>query len=763
MTDCQLFLKPVEGEGGWGDLGVPDGSRYGIQPAGSRKAGSWHSALTYEYESPADFDVLPVCGGTAHCDFRPGNLHFDVPNRELIVPSRGQSNLPLLGRSFVEPVVKSEYDTLELLPFPDDDSEREDLYESIDSLGSGGDSTIKIVLNVDPKYQIDVKPGPGGSGPGLGRLRYFVYESVDIESLYNGLGVSEMSGEPTGRRVSGIFRGGSFIRQALREDLDVTWDDLFKLFLLGLVTVRVEVPSDITFGKSALHGDPPTRRISLWAFTDYGAIDPVIVLNAFRTEGRLVDSEFFHTPADGGSVEAAFSWTDENSNSEGRLLEDVSLSESDFINNAEEFLYPYSLLRFMREHLGWSKDDPKWRDDVGDAQKAQYSDELLLQLEPMDLAEFFDWTDRYNIFQLEAVAEFFCVGTRSEYGDGRRDGEVVDTEIVVDFLAKAELGWRVEDPRRSGLYLVQIDRMSDIGGPRTAIRMNETGLGGQRSADEYEGCIFLVCGGEIQELFYGFSSFTGKRCVGGAASSIEGNRRYLFRSRKSPSKQGHNYAFIITRDESLKYRHQERLPGWFYWGREDGDEYEARNPGEKDGNGKSWIIIHRGNSPTRVIGMGYEPTPRSWNGSKGCQVAPIDTYYTLRSEICRTWTKYESPQGEANPSLALVAGLSASDSVRVFIETNRHIDYEKSLSDRLAHSDLEGHSEYVINFRGWADLLTKDKLEKYRQMREWALEHDQILPPEQWNHHIAGTYLIVRPFEKQVDADTRLIARPQGL
>ena len=604
---------------------------------------------------------------------------------------------------------------------------------------------------------------------------------MDILSLYQGLGISGLSGDlkkqiPTGR--GHLFVDAKLIPLKVRRNLGVTWDHIFTLFLLGLVKARVNIPSATTLGNPArIEGSVTHRKIDLWAFTQYGAVDPALVFHALRKANRLIDAtgtvtQFFAAPGAGGGIEPTFRWTDRPDSTQDRFWANMTMfSERQFLTNAASFVYPYPVLRFLNKHFDWentfSTDGiSRWR-EVGDTQTGQYLELLLPFSGTTDpqIATLFDWNDRFNVFQLEAVVDHFCKGTQSEHGPNRTDGNSIDVDLTVNFLAKTKLGWRQKVPPTSGTYLVQIDRMSDLGGPKSGLRL-EIGRPEPRAYDEYEGCIFLVAGGEINAIIYGFSSFTGKDVEGEAASSIEGNRRYLFRSRKSKQKKGHNYAFIVTRDGNLKQ--VGGLPAWFYWGRErwvdkKGREWSARAWGAKDDDsrvaGKQGIVIHRGNS----VVIGNNPSQIKWNGSHGCQVAPSKTYYSFRRKLCNSWLDYENPPNEDRPWIEFIAGLSARESVIVWTETTDYLEYEESLGQLLDEAELRAQTEYPI------DPLVLEQVEGEWEMNEqlgkWLEENQQIIPPEYWDHKIVGTYFLVRPFEITLPMvpETRLILRPPGV
>lgn len=265
--------------------------------------------------------------------------------------------------------------------------------------------------------------------------------------------------------------------------------------------------------------------------------------------------------------------------------------------------------------------------------------------------------------------------------------------------------------------------------------------------------MFLVSGGEIRKIVLGFTSFTSKRKgKDAAASSIEGNRRYLFWSRKSPRKVGHNYAFIISHDRRLSQTGD--LPAWFYWA---STATPLRELGEAS-PGKTAIVLHRGNSvvqwdpPTRQ----WDPTTLQWNGSHGCQVAPARLYYQLRTAICREWLKGEAPS-EGDAWVSLVAGSTKQFSEMIFQNTNGHFDYEAFLTSL----DTE--------MCGGPNLFEPPDLEAAREAysaaKQSAEENQQIIPAEYWDRKIRGTYFLVRPFETTLPEarEKRLIQRPNGI
>ncbi len=780
-----LFLRSDSAS--WSDLSVPAGSHFGINRDGPAP-GRWHSGLTYEYDASKDFNLRPVGRGKLHCDFRPGTLHFEVPNIELMGTNK-------IGRAFLDPLVLANYSAIPLLPFPTVQSEREALSHAIEQL----DGSIKLILSLDPTAQIKL-------GEELGTVHYVMYDSVDIRSLYDAF-LGGLASQPFEKKgAQGPLRGAWQIGKTFKSKLSVpfTWDHIFRLFLLGLVTADVAPDTVPTLGKPGMGPNAGKRRISLWAFSEHGAVDPVTVFRHMSDINTLDDNgtttsttTFFSAPAPtgNGAVEPTFVWDSAGASVEDRnVLRSVSdpltitkaallpaPAANGTISNtdaalAARFLYPLPMLNMCCTRLNLTP--AEWR-AVGYGQKALFGNRLPAAgaaNEAALLRSYFDWNDRYNIFQLEAAVEHFCLGTKSSAGATSDDptrvylqDEVV-SKLTVNFLQAAPLGWSA-NPHTSSLYLAHIDWMADLGGPRTALEIS-TGKAGDRASDEYEGVIFIVAprpfrdpfacnGARVRHIAVGFASFTGKRpeskADGGLpgaenASSIEGNRKYLFQSVSSGGHKGHNYTFLLYRDRGIGPKLSGKLPGWFYWG----SDSPARDPGVADNVGsgayKGAILMHRGNPVLR----NGEPPTGGWNGSHGCQVAPITTYHPFRAAVCEVWLDEhadDEPKPDAYSRIRKITSLTPAEIELLWSDTDDHEKAELFWEEQIAGMGYVMASEWALRID--AEIA---QIQTEREDMRLAL---RSVPAEYWNAKIEGTYYLIRPLEQDAGSGKRMIRRPQ--
>ena len=184
----------------------------------------------------------------------------------------------------------------------------------------------------------------------------------------------------------------------------------------------------------------------------------------------------------------------------------------------------------------------------------------------LDPFEFND-SDWKNIFQLQAIAEFFLnyptprdVSTSPVLpGDPQYNSNDPSTYEKVDLLNHVTLTYG-SDPLEpdTDLFLVQIDNFALVGGtldPKVNKGMDQ---------DRYEGMMFIIKNGEINDK-YQFSSFTSKhnptplpndsdkkqRDKKQIRGSIEGNKVYGFLSATSGSKRTINYSFLVTDRDNL--------------------------------------------------------------------------------------------------------------------------------------------------------------------------------------------------------------------
>jgi hypothetical protein len=530
-------------------------------------------------------------------------------------------------------------------------------------------------------------------------------------------------------------------------------EQIFQCFLLGLLAPDINA-ADI----SMLWDAPPVTgvagrsEISLSIHTDYGPIDPVLVFDQLLRGGSRANFESYVASSAFASI---FKWDLTGNYMDGRRYGEIctSINVNQFLSNnvCGIHLYPFSYLILCKSKFDLGDEDQKWR-EIGDKQKQQYKTMIgnLRGRDPSEINKFFNWEDRLNPFQLEAIIESFC------YDGLSQDLEpcVTGTEhpanptvlVSCDFTDGEHVDPVLDPGKTSHLYLVQIDPLFDIGGPRThaKIRTSRETLAGEVLYDYYEGAMFVVYKGRVRKIFPRFSSFTSKNNLFDALSSIEGNRRYRFRSRVAPfrgDKKGHNYAFAITPSNDISKLWP--LHAWYYWGYPLDWDHFIKEPGAIDTNGKGFIIIHRGN---RIGSTMY------WNGSEGCQVSPYKVHYDLRSLIVDIWLEYKASESEMAPierlQLVRIRDSDMDTSEWAWQETKDHLEYEEYLKELIK-------------------TITPEFAKKLKELNQIGFEADiasgKVVPANYWDHKIYGTYYLVRPFEQNVSGlpdCRRMIVRP---
>jgi hypothetical protein len=761
------FIKKPEAN--WQKLTVPAGMDYGIN-SNDNLSNRWNAAASYRHDSDSgDFLVAPVCNGTLHCDFRSRAVHTES-NFEIA----GMGTW--LGKDIVDAVKSNNYQSLTNLPFPANDRQRQELFYAIADLGQGpSESSVAVVLTPFTVDQFDI-------GSDLGELRAFIYESIDIASLHEHLVKNCCSGTTPGGLSPAAMREHIFdlthIRANIRNGADFTWDVVFKLFLLGLITARATVTGGterFPLGRAGRNkGDSTERIVNLYALSDRGPVDPLLVLSAAKGYNKLAgDVEFLDAPESGGCTRVTFAWAGDNSllsKKQDRFrLEsgNLSFAREQFIETLSKLhRYPFSILCQVKTLCALNVEE--WR-EVGNGQKGLHLERLQAieaSGEWTNYAGYFEWNDRFNVFQLEAVVTHFCFGTQSVNGpnDHRRDATPVDVEVDANFLMRVPMGWRGTVSRDSGVYLVQIDRISDLGGPKTGLRLKSL-PDEPELYDEFEGCLFVVAGGEVADAVLGFTSFTGKSQKK-FASSIEGNRRYLFRSNKSGGKVTHNYAFMLSRDSSLG--EIAGLQAWYYWGSQ--INTNMKQPGEMDDDGKKGIVLHRGSAV--VNGQGNS-SPNTWNWSQGCHVAPPRAYYRFRRSLGNAFCATE----RFDEWVLHVVNSTQLESEATFQETNGWLEYvdliEIGQAEALAFNELiaESTATTLLSTLGkrLALILANDAQQELKELEdrgnsamEVARANKRVVLPDDWSMKIVGTYYLVRPLERTLlGPKRRLIVRSE--
>lgn len=249
---------------------------------------------------------------------------------------------------------------------------------------------------LDPTEEV-AAPAPADGSPEVVDLYLHLSPAVGQRSEFVSR-AGELSGI-AGFRYAGITT--TSLSKALGELLDksvfphgaLTRDDILKLFLAGDVDVWVTAGHQI--GAAAPHAGSGKRRAGFAALTGDGPSDPAYVydwMRDFVEDGESVLDEFL------GLVPKR--WP----------LIDPALSTPDAIARTATTLYSSAVLVQLRRSRALTR--AQWR-QVGDNQKALWRRRLLRRAgqAPANVADppfQFDDVDWSNIFQLEALVEFYA-------------------------------------------------------------------------------------------------------------------------------------------------------------------------------------------------------------------------------------------------------------------------------------------------------------------------------------------------------------------
>ena len=188
------------------------------------------------------------------------------------------------------------------------------------------------------------------------------------------------------------------------------------------------------------------------------------------------------------------------------------------------------------------------------------------------------------------------------------------------------------------------------------------GPGGANGFDHYDGLLFLVEGGEIRSTFR-WSSYSSRDNVGENLSSIRGNQRYRFASRRAATNNFINYAFHITNWTPPA----EPVEARFY--------FPMQLTAQADANGKTAIMIHDGSSTQ----------PAGGTGSAGCIVNP--SIYTLRDQLIDIYQiEYSNHYGNRDPEVDKARGRDRRRSQLLWTNTRRGVGRR---ADRLTGGDWD--------------------------------------------------------------------------
>lgn len=285
---------------------------------------------------------------------------------------------------------------------------------------------------------------------------------------------------------------------------------------------------------------------------------------------------------------------------------------------AAQRLYPFPALCAAKECAPLT--DSQWR-EVGDSQKELYKSRLHNRVGSSGSSpEFtFNSDDMANIFQLEAVVEFFMAWPEPAQTTVPAlldmNGPTVDFAncvwnlVFIDPFDHIHLGG---PPLPKPAYTLSGHQLSAQGGWHLKGGVSDP-PGPVYSADEFKAVLFLVQNGEIK-AWRRWSTFTAHKWEDKAqgnkaqASSIKGNVRYDFKSQTATGKGAGakfiNYAFWLWDPTQTPYSSKKCAARYYFRG--DVDE---------DLDGKTGIMIHHGQASNKDKAVDY-------NASGGCLVSP---------------------------------------------------------------------------------------------------------------------------------------------
>lgn len=291
--------------------------------------------------------------------------------------------------------------------------------------------TVRLFLHAD---------WPLHSGQGQGLFRWqdalsgyplvtsFAFFDVETATLEDELGIRLDRAELIGLPIEQL-------RQHLGNDADIQDGRLIRARKLGLLLaglLQVRVPAGARIGRAApLPGDGGTRGVGFAALSAEGAVDPVTIYEHrapfVRRPPRPLEEDPLDTPSPldqltqlaGPSTWPNFS----------------STSIADLVAETTATTFPFPVLREMRRRL--SLTPQQWR-ALGDRQKALYLARLRARspigeaeddgTRPFDF-QLLDWA---NLFQLEAVAEFYlnCIEPWSEEPEAIEPGTALSGDAA---------------------------------------------------------------------------------------------------------------------------------------------------------------------------------------------------------------------------------------------------------------------------------------------------------------------------------------------
>lgn len=393
MPIFQPFIKLPDSYVGWNELTVAQGGQYGLVDEVFRS--------TIDLDTSQEFQLVPVCPGRLYCQYEARDTFGHIATSEL-------NDFDKLSDEDIYNIQNANFTNLPVpQPIPD----------SLLQLRG----KIKVILRPNPSAHRLIRDVFGVAEQSrfgevlYSNLFYFQYDSVDISSLQSSM--------------LPIIGGPLEESQILLDQLSEV--EIFQLFLLGLISVDIhaskqgdnELPPDFNLGHIGQELDSSsTRTIRFSAHTEFGPIDPLLVLHTLKSKGHLVDDEKFLESA---LTTSTFSYGNDTTGNHTDTSK-TSVPKELFLNTlTQKFIYPFSILKDLRRRYELQNEvlsDEEWR-MVGDNQKQLFAqrlrDEPLGNFLEADAKT--DWKVHLNnVFLLEALIEHTCVETVDEWEKGNR-------------------------------------------------------------------------------------------------------------------------------------------------------------------------------------------------------------------------------------------------------------------------------------------------------------------------------------------------------
>ena len=417
-------------------------------------------------------------------------------------------------------------------------------------------------------------------GAGLGNeIRWLKYTNVDTESL----------------------RDLTLTVPRLGPLESMTDDEVFAVFLAGELTLAAGAGTSIGSVSATADG-----QIEFAVHTDVGYVDPVAMWKAINPLSLFA------------AIDTAWPF----------------LTRSAARSAAVTSLFPMAVLHHAR--IAYGLTNTQWR-ALGATQKALYWESLRAKYGQGTASPyFFSREDMPNVFQLEALIEFYLAYPRPKQ-DEDRQGVPAGPSTSVD-LTDASTTW----------HFVLLEPFADLLrspamiGP--AYALNPFMIDGVPfGPDRFDAVLFLVHEG-IPRRWHRWTTYTAHSWLKSPSeeqSSIVGNIAYSFKSRNASTTAAINYAFIVF--DHLDGSGKEACPGRFY--------YDSQLP--DDANGKVEVMVHVAYTTT-------ETNPQDYSGSAGCLVSP--SFMRLRDQMLG----FRSPSPPAQDKLDALIGASLGKSADIF-------------------------------------------------------------------------------------------------